>query len=85
MESTVADTQAVASAQGWEEELQELQRRHEFAEKMGGPEAIARHHEAGRLTIRERIGQRADAESFQEVGKLTGQGQYVQGRLQGVT
>ena len=42
MESTVADTQAVASAQGWEEELQELQRRHEFAEKMGGPEAIAR-------------------------------------------
>jgi acetyl-CoA carboxylase carboxyltransferase component len=85
MQSTVTQTQAVATADGWEPELRELQRRHEFAEGMGGPESIARQHGAGRLTIRERIGQLTDPGSFQEVGKLTGQGHYSDGALKSVT
>ena len=43
---------------------------------LGGAEAVARHHERGRLTIRERIARLVDADSFQEVGTLTGQGKY---------
>lgn len=85
MESTVAETRAVAEAQGWEPELQELQRRHGSAENMGGPESVARQHDAGRLTVRERIDQLTDEGSFQEVGKLTGQGHYAEGELKSVT
>lgn len=84
MQTTAAETKATPATEGWDEELQELQRRHQFAENMGGPDAVARQHDAGRLTIRERITHLADQESFQEVGKLTGQGQYVDGKLQGV-
>lgn len=72
-------------AEPWAEELEELKRRHAFAEQMGGEAAVQKHHEAGRLTVRERIGRLTDAGSFQEVGKLTGQGHYDQGVLTGVT
>ena len=85
MQKKITDTSTIISSEGWEEELQELKRRHEFAANLGGPESVARQHDAGRLTIRERISSLADPESFQEVGKLTGQGHYVDGKLQGVT
>lgn len=85
MQCNVAETQASGINDDWRAELQELQRRHEFAERMGGSEAVDRQHQAGRLTIRERIAQLADESSFQEVGKLTGQGQYVNGELKAVT
>jgi len=53
---------------------------------MGGEAAVARHHEAGKLTVRERIASLCDDGSFREVGGLTGTGQYDEaGRLQGVT
>ena len=45
------------------------------AKRLGGAEAVARHRERGRLTIRERIDGLVDAGSFQEVGTLTGQAQ----------
>jgi len=85
MQKKITDTSTIISSEGWEEELQELKRRHEFAANLGGPESVARQHDAGRLTIRERINSLADPGSFQEVGKLTGQGHYVDGKLQGVT
>ena len=80
--STGTDKQA---AEPWAEELDELKRRRAFAEQMGGEAAVKKHHEAGRMTIRERIARLTDAGSFQEVGKLTGQGHYVEGVLTGVT
>ncbi|HEX4108978.1 MAG TPA: carboxyl transferase domain-containing protein [Solirubrobacteraceae bacterium] len=48
----------------------ELQRRREHAEAMGGAERIARHHESGRLTARERIDLLVDPGSFRELGLL---------------
>jgi acetyl-CoA carboxylase carboxyltransferase component len=69
----------------WAPELAELQRRRAWAEALGGPDAVAKHVEGGRLTIRERVAQLLDAGSFQEVGKLTGAGSYVDGQVQAVT
>ena len=56
----------------WSAELDELRARIGFAAALGGPEAVARHREAGRLTIRERIDRIADPGSFSEVGRLAG-------------
>ena len=47
-----------------------------MAEQCGGAEAVARHHAAGKLTIRERIDGLLDEKSFQEVGKLAGSAKY---------
>jgi acetyl-CoA carboxylase carboxyltransferase component len=69
----------------WEAEADEIQTRRQWADALGGPEAVARHHEQGRLTIRERIELLTDSGSFQEVGKLTGQGRYEEGRVVGIT
>ncbi|MFN0029425.1 MAG: carboxyl transferase domain-containing protein, partial [Acidimicrobiales bacterium] len=60
----------------WDVELAELAHRVELAQAMGGAEAVARHHERGRLTIRERIDKLADAHSFNEIGRLTGKASY---------
>ncbi len=65
----------------WKPEADEIALRREYADRLGGEEAIARHHQQGRLTIRERIAGLADSGSFQEVGKLTGKGTYVEGKL----
>ena len=70
---------------GWDAEIEELRLRRAEAGKLGGAEAVAKHHGQGRLTIRERIDGLVDASSFQEIGGLTGQGRYVDGRLTGVT
>ncbi len=71
---------------GWEKEAEEIQQRYQWAEAMGGEEAVRLRHEKGFLTVRERIAGIADPDSFQEVGKLTGKGQYdEQGRLIKVT
>tara|TARA_B100000405_G_scaffold295314_1_gene249210 strand:- start:134 stop:1684 length:1551 start_codon:yes stop_codon:yes gene_type:complete len=60
----------------WEDELSELKLRSQLAEKMGGEEKVARQHEFGKLTIRERIDTFVDSESFHEIGKLAGVAQY---------
>ena len=66
----------------WAEELAELQRRRQLAARMGGEEAVARHHARGRQTARERIDALLDAGTFRELGRITGKGRYdEEGRL----
>lgn len=72
-------------ADGWAPEVEELNLRRREANALGGAEAVAKHHDRGRLTIRERIGGLVDAGSFQEVGTLTGQGKYDGAKLKAVT
>lgn len=60
----------------WRAEIEDLLRRRKLAEACGGPESVARHHAAGKLTIRERIDGVLDPNSFREVGKLAGRGTY---------
>jgi acetyl-CoA carboxylase carboxyltransferase component len=70
----------------WSPEVDELRMRRSEAERLGGDDAVAKHHERGRSTIRERIASLVDPGSLQEVGKLTGSGEYDdQGRLSRVT
>lgn len=71
-------------ADDWSAEVEELRLRRQQAMGLGGAEAVARHHERGRLTIRERVARLVDKDSFQEVGTLTGQGKYDGARLTGV-
>jgi len=72
--------------EGWEHEATEIKRRHQFAEAMGGAEAVSLRHDKGFLTVRERIAGIVDRSSFQEVGKLSGKGHYdSDGKLVGVT
>ena len=61
---------------GWQPEAEEIARRREFAEELGGAEAVEKQHLAQRLTVRERVNLLVDRDSFQEVGKLTGNGSY---------
>src|SRR5262245_55948727 len=60
----------------WDEEIDELHRREELAKQMGGPDKVARQHEFGKLTIRERIAAIADPGSFAEIGTLAGVAEY---------
>ena len=60
----------------WQSELDELAHRTTMAQQMGGADKVKRQHDAGRLTVRERIGGLVDAGSFHEVGALSGKGQY---------
>ena len=61
---------------GWEREAEEIKERYRWAEAMGGEEAVRLRHEKGFLTVRERITGIVDRGSFQEVGKLSGKGEY---------
>jgi acetyl-CoA carboxylase carboxyltransferase component len=56
----------------WQPELDELRRREQLAMRMGGPDKIRRQHEAGRLTVRERIAMLLDEGSFHEIGAIAG-------------
>lgn len=69
----------------WHAEVEEILRRRRWADGLGGSDAIAAHHAAGRLTVRERIARLVDAGSYQEVAKLTGEATYdAEGRVQRV-
>jgi acetyl-CoA carboxylase carboxyltransferase component len=56
----------------WKSEVEGIEQRRRRAQELGGPEAVARQHELGRLTIRERIEALADSGSFREQGPLAG-------------
>jgi acetyl-CoA carboxylase carboxyltransferase component len=58
------------SAMGMKELVEELRARRQRALAMGGPEAIAKQHGEGKLTVRERVERLFDAGSFQEIGLL---------------
>jgi len=60
----------------WEPEIEELRERQRLAQQMGGPERVAKHRAAGKLTVRERVEQFLDPDSFHEVGSVTGKAQY---------
>ena len=60
----------------WQPELDELRRREQLAEELGGPERVQRQHGAGRYTIRERIARFVDPGSFHEIGKIAGKATY---------
>ncbi len=55
---------------GMKELVEELRARRQRALAMGGPEAIAKQHGEGKLTVRERVDRLFDAGSFQEIGLL---------------
>lgn len=57
----------------WKDEVEELARRRELARAQGGTDAVARQHERGRLTVRERIAALVDKESFREQGGIAGE------------
>ena len=61
---------------GWEAELGELRARVALAKEMGGAERVARQHQGGRLTVRERIDRMLDAGSFHEIGAIAGKATY---------
>ena len=65
----------------WKPEIEELERRRELTRRMGGPQGIARQHERGKLTVRERIDALADAGSFREFMGLVGRARYEDGKL----
>ena len=69
----------------WQPEVDEIARRRALAERMGGPEKVARQHAAGRSTVRERIAALADPGSFDEIGALAGTASYVDGELEAFT
>ncbi|TNE41928.1 MAG: methylmalonyl-CoA carboxyltransferase [Alphaproteobacteria bacterium] len=60
----------------WEKEIEELKIRQKLALKMGGEEKVARHVNAGKLTVRDRIEKMLDKDSFEEVGSVTGKAEY---------
>ena len=60
----------------WRKEIDELRRREALARRMGGEEKVARHHNQGKLTVRERIDALVDEGSFHEIGTATGVGVY---------
>ena len=61
---------------GWQPELDELERRRKFAERMGGKAGVAEQRKRGKLTVRERIDLLSDAGSFREIGQLAGAATY---------
>jgi len=60
----------------WDKEIDELNHRSDLADAMGGPDKVARQHEFGKLTIRERLDKIIDKGSFHEIGKLAGVADY---------
>ncbi|MGE0820921.1 MAG: carboxyl transferase domain-containing protein [Candidatus Binatia bacterium] len=56
----------------WLREIDGIARRKTLAQEHGGPEAVARQHAQGRLTIRERVAALVDADSFREQGPIAG-------------
>ncbi len=60
----------------WKPELDEIKRREDLARKMGGSANVARQHDNGRLTVRERIEALLDDGTFHETGALAGKTKY---------
>ena len=56
----------------WAEHVKQIYKRRELASRQGGPEAIEKHHQRGKLTIRERIEGLLDPASFREHGQMAG-------------
>ena len=60
----------------WEREIDDLARRRQLAEQMGGAEKVERQHARGKMDARQRIASLVDPGSFREIGKIAGRGSY---------
>jgi acetyl-CoA carboxylase carboxyltransferase component len=70
----------------WEKEVAEIRRRNALAVEQGGAESVARQHEKGRLTVRERIDALLDPQSFRELGRGAGASEQAEdGSLESFT
>src|SRR6201993_3559370 len=70
----------------WKPELDKLPRREAFARAMGGVEKAKRKRAQGRPPVRERIDKMVDADTFHEIGAVSGIGDYdEQGELKQLT
>ena len=56
----------------WQAETDEIRKRRKLATAQGGKAAIRKHHDRGKLTIRERIDLLLDKGTFKEHGRLAG-------------
>jgi len=56
----------------WRKEVEQIEAMRALALKLGGEEAVAKQHERGKLTVRERVEGLVDADSFSEQGPLAG-------------
>jgi acetyl-CoA carboxylase carboxyltransferase component len=65
----------------WQEEVDELNGRRQFALRMGGEERIERQHSQGKLTVRERLDWLVDTGSLREFMRLAGSDEYENGHL----
>ncbi|WP_438730139.1 acyl-CoA carboxylase subunit beta [Parasphingorhabdus sp. DH2-15] len=66
----------------WKPELEELAARRRMAEAMGGADKVQRQHDRGKMDARARIAGLVDQNSFREIGKIAGRGEYdAQGKL----
>jgi len=65
----------------WQPEIDELHRREDLAQAMGGADKVAKHHAQGRFTVRERIARLLDPDTFHESGALAGKATYEDGQL----
>jgi acetyl-CoA carboxylase carboxyltransferase component len=63
----------------WKKEVEELKHGETLSFEMGGAEKVERQHFHGKLTIRERVAEMADPDSFQEIGTLAGVAKYDEG------
>ena len=59
----------------WSADIEEVHRRRRLAEGCGGPDAVARHHAEGKLTVRECIARLLDPGSGRHKG---GQGGFIE-------
>lgn len=69
----------------WESEVNEIKLRRKKALQLGGEERVKRHHAQGKLTIRERIDILLDRTSFLEIGQLTGEAVWDEGKFIDIT
>jgi acetyl-CoA carboxylase carboxyltransferase component len=60
----------------WRTEIEELERRKRIAYQLGGEKHVAKQHNEGKMTVRERIDALADEGSFLERGILSGAPTY---------
>src|SRR6202790_316261 len=60
----------------WQPELDELRERERLTKELGGADKVKRQHDAGKLTIRERIDGLVDKASFHEIGAIAGKAVY---------
>ena len=56
----------------WQAETDEIKKRRALARAQGGEAAVRKHHERGKLTVRERIEQLLDSGTFREHGQMAG-------------